>query len=152
MLWLLAFATLVIAIAGGYAVGTRRLGAGPSAPALPEAPTPLQMRLLELDAAIMEVRAACTELTANVLQVCAAHARHGRSAGPGTRVFERLIASVLAIDEQDRRALEDAGLDPRRILAALDSPLPPAQWVEHLEQTLDYVRSGIRKLPERRYG
>jgi hypothetical protein len=171
MIWLLAVAALVVVIAGGYVARIRRLG--PAAPplVLPEAPSPLQVRLLELDAAIADLRTAWPELSPEVLRRCAARARGGISAdvdrfprsdegdsiathgrGPGTMLFERLIAAVSAIDEEDRRTLEDAGIDPRRILEALNAALPPQRWATQLEQTLDYVRAGLRKLPERRYG
>lgn len=178
MFWLLAFAALVFALASGFAYGTRRLGAAPPLPALPEAPSPLQMRLLDLDAALADVRAITRDVPAATLHACAARARgggtgplvidrstHGPFApdirvpaqgaegpGPGTLTFAKLYTALERIDEEDQRTLVDAGLDPGRILGALHAPLAPQRWVTGLERTIDYFRSGLRRLSDRRYG
>jgi hypothetical protein len=163
MFLVLALAVIVLALAAGYAHGVRRLGAGPSMPALPEAPSPLQVRLLELDAALADLRALTRHLTPVALQMCAAGARaRGPVAieqldselgvGPGTQTVQRVLAAVQAIDAEDRRSLSDVGLEPSKLLQAIDAPLAPEPWVAELEHTLDYFRAAIRRLPDRRYG
>jgi hypothetical protein len=179
VLAILGFGAASVVMAGGWVARRQRLGTSFLPLRFPELRSPLQDQLLHLDVACAAVRAAAFEVSSDDLYRCAAPALRGLRAhvailpgvtwtdgewvyedevqirtsgtGPGLRVFERLIAAVDALGEEAVAALDEVGVPPRRIRAALSSPLPPGQWARGLEQTLDEVRAAIRDICARRW-